>query len=44
MLVLNLFWYGNLRVEISQEKFLTYFWWCWDRLQVTCIVFCGWCI
>nr|GFB88470.1 folylpolyglutamate synthase-like isoform X1 [Tanacetum cinerariifolium] len=22
--------------DISKEKFLTYFWWCWDRLKAKC--------
>jgi hypothetical protein len=22
------------RVDISEEKFLKYFWWCWNKLQV----------
>eukprot|EP00252_Welwitschia_mirabilis_P025037 TRINITY_DN7673_c0_g1_i1.p1 TRINITY_DN7673_c0_g1~~TRINITY_DN7673_c0_g1_i1.p1 ORF type:complete len:632 (-),score=109.41 TRINITY_DN7673_c0_g1_i1:122-2017(-) len=23
-------------LEISQEKFLSYFWWCWDKLKANC--------
>lgn len=29
------------RVDICEEKFLAYFWWCWDRLKVLKIIILG---